>query len=65
MWVKLFSDAYFIMLFSMFVMINLLLLQAAFDILGFTQPEKDNVYKVTAAVMHMGELKFKQRGSAI
>jgi myosin heavy subunit len=30
--------------------------------LGFTQTEKDNVYKVTAAVMHMGELKFKQRG---
>ncbi|KAJ8923287.1 hypothetical protein NQ315_001844 [Exocentrus adspersus] len=34
----------------------------AFDILGFTQDEKDNVYKVTAAVMHMGCLKFKQRG---
>ncbi|KAK2711652.1 hypothetical protein QYM36_012690 [Artemia franciscana] len=34
----------------------------AFDILGFTQQEKDNVYKVTAAVMHMGEMKFKQRG---
>ncbi|CAG0889215.1 unnamed protein product [Darwinula stevensoni] len=34
----------------------------AFDVLGFTQEEKDNVYKVTAAVMHMGEMKFKQRG---
>ncbi|KAJ8937269.1 hypothetical protein NQ318_005667 [Aromia moschata] len=34
----------------------------AFDILGFTQDEKDNVYRVTAAVMHMGCLKFKQRG---
>ncbi|XP_030752183.1 myosin heavy chain, muscle isoform X37 [Sitophilus oryzae] len=34
----------------------------AFDILGFTQEEKDNIYKITAAVMHMGTLKFKQRG---
>lgn len=32
------------------------------DVLGFTQEEKDNVYKITAAVMHMGSLKFKQRG---
>lgn len=30
--------------------------------LGFTQEEKDNVYKITAAVMHMGGMKFKQRG---
>lgn len=36
--------------------------QEAFDILGFTQEEKDNVYKITAAVMHMGGMKFKQRG---
>nr|CAH7712516.1 unnamed protein product [Callosobruchus chinensis] len=34
----------------------------AFDILGFTPEEKENVYKITAAVMHMGTLKFKQRG---
>ncbi|XP_050298488.1 myosin heavy chain, muscle isoform X29 [Anthonomus grandis grandis] len=34
----------------------------AFDILGFTQEEKDNIYKITAAVMHMGTMKFKQRG---
>ncbi|XP_055686230.1 myosin heavy chain, muscle isoform X9 [Lutzomyia longipalpis] len=34
----------------------------AFDVLGFTQEEKDNVYKITAAVMHMGGMKFKQRG---
>ncbi|KAK3877615.1 hypothetical protein Pcinc_017693 [Petrolisthes cinctipes] len=34
----------------------------AFDILGFSQLDKDNVYKMTAAVMHLGELKFKQRG---
>ncbi|XP_064213625.1 myosin heavy chain, muscle isoform X27 [Tribolium castaneum] len=34
----------------------------AFDVLGFTQEEKDNIYKITAAVMHMGCMKFKQRG---
>ncbi|XP_042212123.1 myosin heavy chain, muscle-like isoform X2 [Homarus americanus] len=34
----------------------------AFDILGFNPTEISNVYKVTAAVMHMGEMKFKQRG---
>jgi len=34
----------------------------AFNILGFTQEEKDNVYKITAAVMHMGAMAFKQRG---
>nr|XP_026492055.1 myosin heavy chain, muscle isoform X4 [Vanessa tameamea] len=39
-----------------------LLTDQAFDILGFTQEEKDNVYKITAAVMHMGCMKFKQRG---
>ncbi|KRG02601.1 myosin heavy chain, muscle isoform X28 [Drosophila mojavensis] len=34
----------------------------AFDILGFTKQEKEDVYKITAAVMHMGGMKFKQRG---
>ncbi|XP_042212117.1 myosin heavy chain, muscle-like isoform X1 [Homarus americanus] len=34
----------------------------AFDILGFTKRNVEEVYKVTAAVMHMGEIKFKQRG---
>ncbi|XP_042243036.1 myosin heavy chain, muscle-like isoform X13 [Homarus americanus] len=34
----------------------------AFDVLGFSHEEKENVYKVTAAVMHFGEMKFKQRG---
>jgi myosin heavy subunit len=37
-------------------------IQQAFDVLGFTQEEKDDIYKVTAAVMHMGSMKFKQRG---
>ncbi|KAK7079756.1 putative TRAFAC class myosin-kinesin ATPase superfamily [Halocaridina rubra] len=34
----------------------------AFDILRFSKEEKTNVYKMTAAVMHFGEMKFKQRG---
>jgi len=34
----------------------------AFDTLGFSQAEKDDVYKITAAVMHSGTMKFKQRG---
>lgn len=29
--------------------------------MGFTTEEKENAYKITAAVMHFGELKFKQR----
>ncbi|XP_065091225.1 myosin heavy chain, muscle-like [Ochlerotatus camptorhynchus] len=34
----------------------------AFDILGFTQDEKDNIYRITSSVMHMGGMKFKQKG---
>jgi len=34
----------------------------AFEILLFTGAERENVYKITAAVMHMGEMKFKQKG---
>ncbi|XP_064213616.1 myosin heavy chain, muscle isoform X18 [Tribolium castaneum] len=41
---------------------ELLITDQAFDVLGFTQEEKDNIYKITAAVMHMGCMKFKQRG---
>ncbi|CDW55353.1 Myosin tail family protein [Trichuris trichiura] len=33
----------------------------SFDVMGFEQEEKDNLYKLCAAVMHMGEMKFKQR----
>lgn len=36
--------------------------QNAFDILNFSNEERDNCYMITAAVMHMGEMKFKQRG---
>ena len=32
------------------------------DILGFEQDEKVNIWKIVAAVMHLGTMKFKQRG---
>merc|ERR1719361_1635458 len=35
----------------------------AFDILGFTKEEKYDVFKVTASVMHLGELKFKKKSA--
>ncbi|XP_047446426.1 myosin-7 isoform X2 [Mugil cephalus] len=33
----------------------------AFDVLGFTQEEKNSVYKLTGAIMHHGNMKFKQK----
>ncbi|MEH0878448.1 hypothetical protein V6M80_08825, partial [Enterococcus faecium] len=33
----------------------------AFDVLGFSADEKLSMYKCTGAIMHFGELKFKQR----
>ncbi|KAJ8679906.1 hypothetical protein QAD02_015693 [Eretmocerus hayati] len=41
---------------------EMLITDKAFDVLGFTQQEKDDIYKITASVMHMGGMKFKQRG---
>ena len=35
--------------------------QSAFDVLGFTQEEKNSVYKMIGAIMHYGNMKFKQR----
>merc|ERR1711970_684101 len=34
----------------------------ALDILGFTQDEKENCYRITCAVMWSGNAKFKQKG---
>ncbi|CAL8133772.1 unnamed protein product [Orchesella dallaii] len=34
----------------------------AFEILNFSAEERDNIYKISASVMHMGEMKFKQKG---
>ncbi|NXA43504.1 MYH1B protein, partial [Eudromia elegans] len=39
----------------------IVLLQSAIDILGFTADEKVAIYKLTGAVMHYGNLKFKQK----
>ena len=38
-----------------------LLQQTATDILGFTSEEKLSIYKLTGAVMHYGNMKFKQK----
>lgn len=35
--------------------------QSAIDILGFTGEERIGIYKLTGAVMHYGNMKFKQR----
>jgi myosin heavy chain 6/7 len=34
----------------------------AFEVLNFTSDERANIYLITASVMHMGEMKFKQQG---
>lgn len=36
-------------------------LQSAFDVLGFTSEEKNSIYKLTGAIMHFGNMKFKQK----
>lgn len=36
-------------------------IQSAIDILGFTLEEKSGLYKLTGAVMHYGNMKFKQK----
>ncbi|XP_075425192.1 myosin-7 [Ascaphus truei] len=38
---------------------ELLATDSAFDVLGFTQDEKNSIYKLTGAIMHFGNMKFK------
>ncbi|CAL8292196.1 unnamed protein product [Lota lota] len=33
----------------------------AFDVLGFTQEEKNGIYKLVGAIMHYGNMKYKQK----
>ncbi|NWS64702.1 MYH1B protein, partial [Chunga burmeisteri] len=40
---------------------ELMATDSAIDILGFTSDEKTAIYKLTGAVMHYGNLKFKQK----
>ncbi|RVE62020.1 hypothetical protein OJAV_G00173090 [Oryzias javanicus] len=40
---------------------ELLATDEAFDVLGFTQEEKNSMYKLTGAIMHHGNMKFKQK----
>lgn len=43
--------------------VTISIFKAAFDVLGFTETERDNVYKVTSAVMQFGEVRFRQKGA--
>uniref|UniRef100_W5LXT2 Myosin heavy chain 7-like n=1 Tax=Lepisosteus oculatus TaxID=7918 RepID=W5LXT2_LEPOC len=40
---------------------ELMATDSAFDVLGFTQDEKNSIYKLTGAIMHFGNMKFKQK----
>nr|XP_015194646.1 PREDICTED: myosin-7-like [Lepisosteus oculatus] len=40
---------------------ELMATDSAFDVLGFTQEEKNSIYKLTGAIMHYGNMKFKQK----
>ncbi|KAE9414726.1 hypothetical protein Angca_002787, partial [Angiostrongylus cantonensis] len=40
---------------------EMLITDEAFDIMKFSQQEKDELFAITAGIMHMGELKIKQR----
>ncbi|TRZ10084.1 hypothetical protein HGM15179_017018, partial [Zosterops borbonicus] len=40
---------------------ELMATDSAFDVLGFTSEEKSGVYKLTGAIMHFGNMKFKQK----
>ncbi|KAL1006293.1 hypothetical protein UPYG_G00070360 [Umbra pygmaea] len=40
---------------------ELLATDDAFDVLGFTQEEKNGIYKLTGAIMHYGNMKFKNK----
>lgn len=45
----------------MHISLSFLQMQSAFDVLGFTQEEKNSIYKLTGAIMHYGNMKFKQK----
>ncbi|XP_039570742.1 LOW QUALITY PROTEIN: myosin-7-like [Passer montanus] len=40
---------------------ELLATDSAFAVLGFTPEEKNSIYKLTGAIMHFGNMKFKQK----
>ena len=45
----------------MFSKCSLFSTQDAIDILGFTNEDKMGIYKFTGAVLHHGNMKFKQK----
>ena len=42
---------------------DMMFIDEALDILGFSKSSKTDVYKLTAVVMHLGEMKFKKKSS--
>ncbi|XP_033853122.1 myosin-7-like [Acipenser ruthenus] len=40
---------------------ELIATDSAFDVLGFTQEEKNSMYKLTGAIMHYGNMKYKTK----
>ena len=42
---------------------DMMFVDEAFDILGFSKEDKLDVYKITAVVMHLGEMKFKKKSN--
>ncbi|XP_078501043.1 myosin-6 [Lissotriton helveticus] len=40
---------------------ELMATDSAFDVLGFTAEEKSGIYKLTGAIMHYGNMRFKQK----
>ena len=47
--------------FSFSLLSNDKLTDEAFDTLGFTQPDKDGLYKATIAIVYLGNAKWKQK----
>lgn len=37
------------------------ILQGAFNVMGFSEREKDDLYKLCSAIMHIGNSTFKQK----
>lgn len=44
-----------------YTILTVMFIQAAIEILGFTGDERIGIYKLTGAVMHYGNMKFKQK----
>lgn len=61
MWVTTFAFPSLLKFTGPYISQLVLYFQSAIDILGFTGEERIGIYKLTGAVMHYGNMKFKQR----